>query len=288
MALVQISGQWWGTVWDLAGNVIDGQLATLDTTVYTAADGLTPLSAPLFFTDTYGRLPGYCAEGNRTLTINGVAFPVQALGGSEATRVAAIEDGTFVFEKLTLANMTLTDEANPDVYALQLAEDFTGTPKGTHVTNGDQLGTGMAGEITINPGFAAGADQDGAALRLLSGGSTGDGDGGAVIIGTSVPGASGSTPNVQEHHWIFAEVAGLPVMYPNDDDRNLLGTTLRWFYQLFVRIISLRSYIEGDEMVDPAAPAANKGRLYFKDVGGKTALCVRFPTGAVQQIAIEP
>ncbi len=46
--------------------------------------------------------------------------------------------------------------------------------------------------------------------------------------------------------------------------------------------------IYGPEMPDPAAPPANIGVLYFKDVGGKTALMARFPTGAVQQIAIEP
>lgn len=48
------------------------------------------------------------------------------------------------------------------------------------------------------------------------------------------------------------------------------------------------TFAEGPEIADPAAPAANKGRLYFKDVGGKTALVARFPTGAVQQIAVEP
>lgn len=42
------------------------------------------------------------------------------------------------------------------------------------------------------------------------------------------------------------------------------------------------------EIADPASPAANQGVLYFKDVGGKTALVARFPTGAVQQVAIEP
>lgn len=48
-------------------------------------------------------------------------------------------------------------------------------------------------------------------------------------------------------------------------------------------------YIEGTEISDPAAPAANKGRLYFRDNGaGKTQLVVRFPTGAVQVIATEP
>jgi hypothetical protein len=40
---------------------------------------------------------------------------------------------------------------------------------------------------------------------------------------------------------------------------------------------------------DAAAGAANTGRLYVKDNGaGKTQLCVRFNTGAVQVIATEP
>ena len=49
-------------------------------------------------------------------------------------------------------------------------------------------------------------------------------------------------------------------------------------------------YIEGQELsADPAAPATNFGRFYFKDNGsGKTQLVARFPTGAVQVIATEP
>lgn len=48
-------------------------------------------------------------------------------------------------------------------------------------------------------------------------------------------------------------------------------------------------YIELDEMTEPSAPAANGGRLYLKDNGsGKTQLCVRFNTGAVQVLATQP
>ena len=49
-------------------------------------------------------------------------------------------------------------------------------------------------------------------------------------------------------------------------------------------------HIEAVELAaDPAAPAANGARLYLKDNGaGKTQLCVRFATGAVQVIATEP
>ncbi len=47
--------------------------------------------------------------------------------------------------------------------------------------------------------------------------------------------------------------------------------------------------IEYVETSDPAAPADGRARVYAKSAGGsKTGLYVRFPTGAVQQIAVEP
>ena len=48
-------------------------------------------------------------------------------------------------------------------------------------------------------------------------------------------------------------------------------------------------HFEINESLDPPAPAANRARLYVRDNGsGKTQLCVRFPTGAVQVLAVEP
>jgi hypothetical protein len=64
------------------------------------------------------------------------------------------------------------------------------------------------------------------------------------------------------------------------------------FFDLPVSVtgaIEHTSYIEGIEITDPAAPSANRGRLYIRDNGaGKTQLAVRFPTGAVQVLATEP
>jgi hypothetical protein len=49
------------------------------------------------------------------------------------------------------------------------------------------------------------------------------------------------------------------------------------------------SYIELSEIADPTAPADSKARLYASDAGGgKTQLSVLFPTGAVQQVTVEP
>jgi hypothetical protein len=43
------------------------------------------------------------------------------------------------------------------------------------------------------------------------------------------------------------------------------------------------------ERADPSAPAADKAVVYARDDGGgKTQLCVRFATGAVQVLATEP
>jgi hypothetical protein len=58
----------------------------------------------------------------------------------------------------------------------------------------------------------------------------------------------------------------------------------------YLNPITTTSYLEGTELgADPAAPASNKGRLYFRDNGvGKTQLACRFPTGVVQVVATEP
>lgn len=49
-------------------------------------------------------------------------------------------------------------------------------------------------------------------------------------------------------------------------------------------------YIEmREQSADPAAPVANQARIFFRDNGsGKTQLCVRFNTGAIQVLATEP
>lgn len=57
-----------------------------------------------------------------------------------------------------------------------------------------------------------------------------------------------------------------------------------------LRMVMGTCYFEMTEQASaPAAPGANRGRLYLIDNGGgKTQLCIRFSTGAVQVIATEP
>jgi len=54
-------------------------------------------------------------------------------------------------------------------------------------------------------------------------------------------------------------------------------------------ILDTDGYIQFSENGDPAAPAANRGRLFVRDDGaGNTELAVRFATGATQVIATQP
>jgi hypothetical protein len=67
----------------------------------------------------------------------------------------------------------------------------------------------------------------------------------------------------------------------------------RWLGQMLTRVNSLETRISTTEVVvteisDPDAPSTNGAVLYVRDNGaGKTQLCVRFPTGAVQTLATE-
>ena len=53
------------------------------------------------------------------------------------------------------------------------------------------------------------------------------------------------------------------------------------------RVFTTR-YYELAEITTPNAPAANQARLFVRDSGGKTQLCVRYNTGAVQVLNTQP
>lgn len=60
-------------------------------------------------------------------------------------------------------------------------------------------------------------------------------------------------------------------------------------YRADAGIVGVANVFHFAEQADPAAGAANSARLYARDNGsGKTQLCVRFNTGAIQVIATQP
>lgn len=52
--------------------------------------------------------------------------------------------------------------------------------------------------------------------------------------------------------------------------------------------IETASYIEMGEISSPSTPGANKFRLYAEDDAGKTAIMIKFPSGATERLAVDP
>lgn len=94
-----------------------------------------------------------------------------------------------------------------------------------------------------------------------------------------------------EHQDIDAASTKDLCIYADANDDGIIDTLLAYFIRTGTNsgALGLTKFIEVPEISDPAAPAANKARIYCKDTGaGKSQLVVRFPSGAVQVIATEP
>jgi hypothetical protein len=94
-----------------------------------------------------------------------------------------------------------------------------------------------------------------------------------------------SIVNVQDA-WAFLSTG---LLQPLADNSNDLGEPLFQVRTGYFGTSVVSPTFAGAEGAEPAAPADGSGVVWWKDAGGgKTALMVRFPSGASQQIAIEP
>lgn len=147
-----------------------------------------------------------------------------------------------------------------------LVYDFKGVQYANYWTHGDTLTISQRNDFTTVPALPrdvalSGVDSAGNVKQLIQ------------LVG------SGAFAN---HALVGSN--DVPTVYSNDLKATLAGLTLKDF-----DYITGLDYAEMDEIADPAAPAANKGRLFCRDNGsGKTQLCIRFNSGAVQVIATEP
>jgi len=102
---------------------------------------------------------------------------------------------------------------------------------------------------------------------------------GMAKAGTGVWGTSVSGAAMRAQGAVGIEALGNPAAHFEGEP------TAAWFVGAF----QLTGAQDIWELPEPAAPVANRARLFARDNGsGKTQLCVRFATGAVQVIATEP
>lgn len=171
------------------------------------------------------------ADGSLTLT--GLAddvryFAYAQVGGQDRyVKFSTLRKG-IVTNRVILPNVTITDEANGVVNAVQFGDDGT-APKDQHLSTADRVGaTGSGAGMTVNPGAAEGTNQAGAALRLGSGISTGSSGSGPVVVLTSTAGASGVQQNTQADAWYFwGQDLGRALTPAADSVQDLGATVLR-------------------------------------------------------------
>jgi hypothetical protein len=125
------------------------------------------------------------------------------------------------------------------------------------------------------------------------------GPGGAGVFGqstggnTGVMGSSGGIPDAKPKTGVYGDAR------QDSTSKGVWGyslyghgvhgeSTTGWAGYFDGRVLT-KKYHELVEISTPAAPASNHARLFVRDNGnGKTQLCVRFHTGAVKVLAMQP
>jgi hypothetical protein len=264
--------------------------------------GWASSAGPYATRGVYGRTDspaGFGVQGKNDAASNGTGAAVQALGGqnhgvdtstdqasasaihathSAANGVVALFENTSGASDFdagsgvrALTHGGTVADIHPSDLWWDAAGEFAG-PNGvigasTQGSNGvlglaSGLGFGVHGRATEGTGVYGYASSAGAQGVVGRSDSTA---GGAGVYGHAF-GASGSTYGVYG--------------FANSADGYALYAAGR---------VGVLTYIHMTEIADPAAPPSNSGRLFARDNGaGKTQLCVRFPTGAVQVLATEP
>lgn len=113
---------------------------------------------------------------------------------------------------------------------------------------------------------------------------------GAVVVTGRTATTKITAPSVPSDSVTGAGSSG-SVFIPVADNEQSMGSATLALKEMWAYIQGVRNFVEFDEVADPAAPDVDRARLFVRDsptVPTKTELCVRFRTGVVQVIAIQP
>jgi hypothetical protein len=228
------------------------------------------------------------------------ALAASVIGG--ASRVEAAAGSALIIGSSTnnagTSNTTLT--TNSSVVAFQLLQKGGGTSLMGYVTPATGPTRGVYGRTNSSSGDGvqarnAGAAGTGAAVRAFGGNNHG-------VIATSdttfAIRAVSAASNAPAIRGIGSGTQGSGVSGHSTNWVGVGGTSTNGFAiwgestnnyaGFFVNHVYMGSWIDIQEISEPAAAGPNQARLFTKDNGvGKTQLCVRFPSGATQVLATE-
>jgi hypothetical protein len=232
---------------------------------------------------------GFGVQGRNGAASFGDGAAIQAIGdqnhGLHAT--TAISDADAVrAENLSGAGnairATLSGTTGNAVYANAVNAEAGSTAVGVFAISEAPTGRGVVG-------YAAGNDDANVGVDGITNSTTGICVRGSTGSGTGVKGTSDTGTGV-----IAETTSGIALRAYASGGTGLTyavsaqAVSAAGYAGHFSGRVFTDAFYELQEIADPAAPGANQARLFVRDSGGKTQLCVRFPTGAVQVIATEP
>jgi len=192
--------------------------------------------------------------------------------------------------------------ANTATTTTQITNSTTGQTVFSGVSSG---GTGVLGQSNTSVGVYGNSGAGTAVYGLSNSGVSVWGDSSATNYPASLGRSYGNSTGVQG----FSGIASIPaapaktgvygsaaqdsaskgVWGSSPAGHGLHGSSSSGFAGYFAGKVYTSKFIEMTEISAPAAPGANKARLFLRVSGtGKTQLCVRFQSGSVQVIKTEP
>jgi hypothetical protein len=256
-------------------NVAVGFEAARGSTVVANNTGnkLTAVGAVALLNNTSGT--NNSAVGKGALNNNTTGNNNSAMGGDALVLNTTGANNSAVGAQALLNNSTGSDNSALGLNALV----FNTTGASNSATGGAALGENTTGSNSTAVGFQAAqrfvASQNTAlGYRALRGGdATPANNTGANNIGIGFQAGDAITTGSTNL------VIGYDIDVDSPTASNQINIGDRYFHNR-MRLV---------ETTDPAAPAADNAIIFARDNGsGKTQICVRFPTGAVQVISTEP
>lgn len=234
------------------GNVeVAGKVVATETTLALDVNGPSELTGKVTVNPTYTESDGV-AKRSMFITTN-----VNLLTGTDNSTEA-----TAMYNEASLAASS--------VYKPSYFQAFFNAVVNRHATL--KPGSGYAGSFLGQSEGAGGFGILAAVRALLSfnTGTTVDEASGILVEGSNATGAT------------VGDLAGVRV-------GDQTGATNNYAIKTGAGRVYFGDFVEMGEISAPGAPGADKARLFVRDNGaGKTQICVRFPSGAIQVLSTEP
>jgi len=225
--------------------------------------------------------------------LGAAAATVAALGRPAAVRAHDPDDVQKGVDNPVLATTSLTNSGN-GATALKGQNGLSGIG----VWGVSSSGFGVQGSSTSGVGVYGFSISDTGVIGI--GGGAGPGQ--PAVLGRGDAGAAGvhgisgdpglapvAPPKVGVYGYAAQDSNAKGVFGETTSGHAVHGAATTGFGGYFAGKVYTTKWYELTEISPPNAPGANKARLFLKDNGsGRTQLCVRFNTGAVQVLATQP